>query len=1006
MTDRIITTLGKANKALLREELGIKSINEAKRIFGVDTADEAYEIMKDNHNELVEKERQDKVKQSKAKKDAERKADQEALKRKVVVYPMNKGVGSFVSLLKTYRGKNIVCDVIVDGERVNSIKINVNNNFYNWWEASGKYIFVYPEDTGIFGIYPNGKIYIYEGEEFSPKQMKKITQVFKDADNGKCVFNPIREWANAKYEDAIEKKNKSTKSRYGIILEHIDELEEKYPSGVNENNIDEVCNTLQIDISVEKPLCDEKFIVCKSIKKALKHFRYLNTRLNHVDLNEYVMDERPTIVSRKELIKMKQKLTENGTYHTFNKDLTNISKIQTLNGVYSVSNEMNECFSQFEIDTGLLNCKIDDIDDPMLSSFIKWGTHYNGTIDFKEIHEGEEVVDEYEDEETGIKHNSYTYELKYDLEKVHHIDMSKAYSKFKMCKFYEGFLGKITDFRLTKTVQGVGLYYIYDLVIPEGILSKYNDTLKIYQSHNIYTSFELKFLETKGCSFKILSGCWGVQPLDFDFSSEMLDGKNDDGNSYYALWTGKCDSHYLEKKTWINGDYDMCCLISENTTAKIEHFENNEICVKYDKKHNYHLGHITAFITAYQRLNVLEQLEAIDYDNIIRVCVDGIYTEKPVSDLKNAFRHKNEMEDKTFANRAGECFISNIIEDMEIGNHIYKACGTELTDFKETIMAWRFGEERKSNAKELHVGAGGNGKTHKNLVDKGLVRLIYVSPSWKLARNKQAEYGCKVSVWARIITEDPEMITFIKRYSNVLLIDECSMMTEQQKLKIFEVYWDMKIIFCGDIGFQLGACEYDECVGCNKAVKNRYCYKCKSSEVNHIVPEQIKKTGFDAVIENNTNYRCKDIRLLELYKDLRMMIDYVRPVYEINDYVIEFFMKHNRIINRETLRNMYEVNDMILVGTNEVKDEYTEMFKHLEKYYCKENNRVYSNGDIIIGEKPDCVSDIRHAYTTHSIQGETAQHKLFIDADKMFDAKMFYTAISRAKVLEQVFIIE
>ena len=982
MENKVISSLGKLSKAFLRDEFGVKTINEAKKVFGVDSAAEAYEIMKDTHNQIVEEEK-------KAKKEAEKIKDKEALKRKVQVFPISSGIGNFVSELKKYRGKSIVCDIFADGDRVNSIRIDVNNNFYNWWEEVGKYIFIYPEDTGIFGIYPNGKIYIYEGEEFSPKQFKKITQIFKDADNGKCVFNPIRAWASRKYEDAVEKKNKDLKSKYKRKIDFINELEQKYPNGVSENNIDEVCNTLQVDISIEKPLCDEKFINCKSIKKALKHFRYLNTRLNHIELNEYVVDEKPNILSRKELLKLKKDLTEKGIYHTFNKDLTNISKIQTLDGVFSIGNEMQDCFNNFEIENGLLNCKLDDIDDAEISSFIKWGTHYNGTIDFKDV-------------------------FNYDIEKVNHIDMSKAYARFKMCKFYEGFLGKITDFRLTKTIQGVGLYYIYDLVIPSGNFHKYNSTLKIYQSHNIYTSFELKFLESKGCSFKILSGVWGVKHIDFDFNDEMMEGKSDEGNSYYALWTGKCDSHHLDKQTWINGDYEMCCMIKENTTAKVVNYQNKEICVKYPKKHNYHLGHITAFITAYQRLNVLEQLEVIEYDNIIRVCVDGIYTENKISDLKNAFRHKNNVEDKTFGNVAGESFVSHLIEDMAIGKHIYKACGTEITDYKENIMSWVFGEERKSNAKELHIGAGGNGKTHRNLVDKGLVRLMYVSPSWKLARAKEKEYSGKgmsykdpnVSVWARITTDDPEAISYIKRYANVLLLDEVSMMTEQQKLKIFELYSDMKIIFCGDIGFQLGAIEYDVCNLCNKNVKGKYCFNCNSNNVSHIIPEEIKKTGFDEIIENNNNYRCKDVRLLELYKDLRMMISYGRPVYEINDFVIAFFMKHKRIINKETLKGMYKVDDMILVGTNEVKDEYTEMFCNIEKYYCKENNRLYSNGDIVIGSKPECKSEIRHAYTTHSIQGETAQYNLFIDADKMFDARMFYTAISRAKVLEQIFIVE
>ena len=122
--------------------------------------------------------------------------------------------------------------------------------------------------------------------------------------------------------------------------------------------------------------------------------------------------------------------------------------------------------------------------------------------------------------------------------------------------------------------------------------------------------------------------------------------------------------------------------------------------------------------------------------------------------------------------------------------------------------------------------------------------------------------------------------------------------------------------------------------------------------------------------------------------------------------MIDEFKRLDRIITKEELSQKYDVKDIILTGTNETKNVYTEMFKHIEKYYCKENNRVYCNGDIIIGEKPDCKSELRHAYTTHSIQGETAYNNLFIDASKMFDARMFYTALSRAKRLDQIYIIE
>ena len=101
---------------------------------------------------------------------------------------------------------------------------------------------------------------------------------------------------------------------------------------------------------------------------------------------------------------------------------------------------------------------------------------------------------------------------------------------------------------------------------------------------------------------------------------------------------------------------------------------------------------------------------------------------------------------------------------------------------------------------------------------------------------------------------------------------------------------------------------------------------------------------------------------------------------------------------------------MILSGTNELKDAYSEIFKGKfdeKKYYITSKSRKYSNGEILISnEKPDGVSsEERYCYTTHSIQGETAYDNLFIDISRMFDERMFYTALSRAMYLEQIYLI-
>ena len=71
-----------------------------------------------------------------------------------------------------------------------------------------------------------------------------------------------------------------------------------------------------------------------------------------------------------------------------------------------------------------------------------------------------------------------------------------------------------------------------------------------------------------------------------------------------------------------------------------------------------------------------------------------------------------------------------------------------------------------------------------------------------------------------------------------------------------------------------------------------------------------------------------------------------------------------------------------------------------------ENTRDYSNGEIVIGEKPEGVnSKLQHAFTIHSIQGETANDKLFIDINKVTSMRMLYTALSRAKYFNQINII-
>ena len=818
---------------------------------------------------------------------------------------------------------------------VRSVNYDVPQTFSSWWAVtswgwivdSGNSIFEHYSEIGRDDIIALGSVFIYPTN--SNVTTKVIVQHFKEGISN-CLLLPIRSWATEKLAEA---KTKPTKSRYNVILGHINKLETTYgESGIPESSISEVCNLLQIDINVELPFSETKFIEASCIKKRLKLFRFMNSRLNHIDLNEVTNNDNYEEVTRERLLEIKAELDTNHKFYTYKKDLYNVTSISTLNKIYKLSNLFSETIGEFEISTGLNYCKIDDVDDLELSQFIRLGTNYNETVDFIDI-------------------------KKVDRETVKHIDMKKAYANYKTCSYYSGFLGKITDFRQTDKIEGLGIYRITNLKFSENNsknirFKKYNDKMKIYFNNNVYPSPELKMLNDYG-------GCWGVKPLDFNFSEKMLDGKDDNGSSYYAKWTGLCDSHKLEKKFYINCERDYFEIIRNNCGMSIARWYNNgEGEIGFTKKHNYHLGHITAFITSYQRMNVIEQLLQIKVDKIVRVCVDGIYFYGDV-ELKNVFRHK---DDRNFNNEAGKSYVSQAKE-----NCVFQPISNTT---------------RKHFAKELHLGEGGCGKTHMNCNDKGLQRVLFLAPSWKLAISKRKEIGMHCSVWARALSDDPEKVSFIKEKANVLIIDEVSMLTEHQKQQFFTLYSDMKIIMCGDLGYQLPCIEGIE----------------------------MNSTGFNNIQKHTTDWRCKDARLKEIKTTLRKMIANKSSKTDINTWVMSAFRELGRCINVETLKTMYDINDMILCGTNEVKNFYTGLFAgkfEQEKYYVMENNRLYNNGEIVIGTQPDkCKCEVRHSFTTHSIQGETASHNLFIDSSKMFDSRMFYTAISRAKTIDQIYLIE
>ena len=863
--------------------------------------------------------------------------------------------------------------------------VDIQGNINNWWDNNHTK-FIYQSPLYIFQ-YPLSPNNLWNGETLTITITKNTTllpeyiiQNFLDSANTHCFFTPILEFCDNAIREAkttaTEERYKaiqnkittkiSTSERYGYI--------KKYENGIPENEIQKVCDDLRISINVEQPFSNTPYLKIQPQKKALKVFNYINTRTNHLELitngckfdNIHINDFKNVIIlTREEMREKQQELDKCRIEYIYKKDKLGVCCIKSISNVYSIDNDFINTISDFEKSTGLDNCSIDYFKNPTLTNFLIKGTHYNGTIDFKD----------------NVKQEL----LEKEGDKIKHIDISKAYTQFKKSRYYTGFCGKITDFRKVNNYNQKGLYYIdninFDKCIPQFI--KLNNSLKWFRNKNIYTDAELTALADMGGIFDVKYGAYGLK-LDFEFNNDMLNKKeyqftDDNGKEikvpYYSKFCGIMGKISTKKKFYMKGDktYLQQLRLPETTELKIPDYTKDETVegtFYMDKDYATHKIHITSQITAYQRLNMLEQLLNMNYDNIIRICVDGIYYYEHEFKINDIFGDKHQ--ERNFKNTAGSQYLSMV--DREIEGH-----------WKPTA------QPRDFYKKQLFLGGGGCGKTHINLTDEGLINVIYIAPSWKLASYKKNEFNnLNVSVLHRLVNE-PYSSEIIRKYNNYI-IDEASFIKQYEKEFIFKNCGG-KLIFCGDLGFQLEpVISHHE----RKLLTTKNFKKTDIMEMN--------KSGFDNITYCNTNYRsgsCK--KLMKILSTLREMIknNFNGDLEE----VIEVMKKQTNTITKEQLKQQYIKEDLILSSENHICDEYTETFKHLEKYRIEKNSRDYNNGEIVYKKIENVSMVLKHGYTIHCIQGETASNKLYIDATKNKSLRMLYTAISRARTIEQVLFI-
>ena len=778
----------------------------------------------------------------------------------------------------------------------------------------------------------------WEVTTFEPTEGEQAVQNFMDGISN-CLMKPIIDMLQEKLDAAT---TKTAKNRMSSKLDTAKRMQWMYlQDGVPQSHIQRISDELGINIFVDAPF------QCEFIKARCKGYCYgtvhvLNTRTNHVDRINEVTTKNTVFVTREELDEKIASLRKFKSYFEYQRHGHVITYVRTLGGTYRVKGHLTDFTNEQERKYGLDNAKLCDVNDAKLSRFIRCGLRFNTHVDVQDTSSYARTIE-------GTTTDGIS-----DYKKI---DMKNAYKNFFRCKQYTGIPTKITDFRpMTSMPADTEGYYLIENVVLSDHIAILDEKLGgVFVSGSVYTRPELQFLTEQNCTYNITFGAVGPSNTEFRFDDPMWDEK-DNGVRLYAKWVGKKAAKYSKASHFVSGpqkflNHVAACVKnhSSGATARIID-ETNELYVTYNAERSDHLAHVAGYIAAYTRLQVLEQLLAMDITKILRVASDAVYFIDHEFELCNVFRHESDIMK---GNTPGFSYVNVDIFDKR--------------DLPEC-------EARAYNKVEYHEGAGGSGKTHYNIHDKGLQRVIYASPTHKLARSKAQETGIRSIVWARLCSGNPEKWAFIAKFYSVIIVDEISMMPLRTQRLIQERFPNHKIIFCGDL-CQLPHYEKDgDGLG-------------------------FDKTDIARIVHTKNHRIAPGDRLLDILNDMRDNID-------VPGYARKIAPLFQRI-RLELVFPKYAVEDMILSYSNDRKDFYRDQMKAIgkpDKWMVKDKNAKYCRGDIVIGDKPKVTCELQHAFTVHSVQGETVETTLFIDEETLCDNRLAYTALSRARRYDQIYI--
>lgn len=735
-------------------------------------------------------------------------------------------------------------------------------------------------DENNFTFPPNARILVYRHRPVAPNPQP---QAYRDGSQH-CFFTPlINLWSQPA-------KSQSTQKEHDQILKRVKKIAEEYGDNpVPHDDVPAIAKKTNTTIKIFDPLGNEIETFNPSARKllCLRH-----TRNNHVEPTHENREHRTVTYDEAQLLlesnQADGELVIEGSY-------LDPIRIYTNTEVLEIDNPMKPYLDE-------IRAQIPDI-------------KFNATK--------YPVVNDYILQSRIINSATLLFNPEYDQ----HYDLEKAYTQFHTTSFYQGFLGTIHQWR-SFTFPPTQSFLDEHIGIYKARINKPSRLAKLLGmntgDHLILPSPEWKFHKANGTDFTILSGVYGHR-FDFRFPESSLQsvktrlGTSETKtfkaaateNKPFRIFAGQCSSKVNEfhKRTY--------------TFRATKDFAQHLACLYKDTEYNHELQiasvniplatvytshHLFSFITSYTRIVMMEQMLKLQLENISAVNLDGLYFKGKAPCFSPCFRPKKPKIENPTGNNPWYTPV-NIKEDFPL-----------FTPYNQSSAL---------------LGAGGTGKTHAILNDRGFNSPLYVSPTHELGKAKQQEFNIPYTTLHRAIGENCRSYKESFGTPPVIFVDELTQMEAEFVTRLINLYPESLIFIAGDIDEQ-----------------GRH-FQCKYS--NEIWKPTFKTFTF------TTDYRSHTEELKKLKTDLRTFMKQDPTTEEVKQYAHDHF-NHTPWV--DAVLDFKPSEDIWIAGTH----------KYINKHPFK-------------------------LHTTHSYQGKTIEQpkRLFISTDDLFEPTMLYTAISRAR---------